>query len=160
MADNGIDSGKKILVVDDEEDILLTIREQLDSFDVTTANSFEIAKEYLERERFDLAILDIMGVRGFDLLHYAKEKKTPAIMLTAHAMNSESMQQSIEKGAISFLPKDEISRLDELVLDIFGELKKGRAHWPKLEKKLGARFRKEWGELWDRIQFPNDLDVD
>jgi DNA-binding response OmpR family regulator len=160
MASEGILSGKKILVVDDEEDVLETIKEQLSACDVTTANNFETAKEYLEKETFDLAILDIMGVRGFDLLLYAKKNKIRAIMLTAHAMNAESVQKSADKGAVSFLPKDEIYKLEELIAEIFGEMSKGRAHWPKLEERMGARFKKEWGKMWERIKFPRDLDID
>ena len=152
--------GKKILVVDDEDDVLQAIKEQLSECTVTTANNFEDAKEYLEKQKFDLAILDIMGVKGFDLLHYAKKNKIRAIMLTAHAMNAESMQISADRGAVSFWPKDEISKLEYLIAEIFGELNKGRAHWPKLEEKMGARFKKEWGEMWDRIKFPRDLDID
>jgi hypothetical protein len=101
-----------------------------------------------------------MGVKGFDLLHYAKEHKIPAVMLTAHAMNAESMQKSVEKGAVSFLPKDEISKLEELIAEIFGEINRGKTHWPKLEERMGARFKKEWKEMWDRIKFPRDLDID
>ncbi|MFC1822550.1 response regulator [Thermodesulfobacteriota bacterium] len=160
MTNNGILSGKKILVVDDEEDVLETIKEQLSVCDITTANNFETAKKYLENEKFDLAILDIMGVKGFDLLYYAKKNKTRAVMLTARAMNAESMQKSADKGAVSFLPKEEIFKLEEWIEEVFGELQKGRSHWRKLEERMGDRFKKEWGEMWDRIKFPRDLDID
>jgi len=140
--------------------VLETIKEQLSECDITTANNFEIAREFLKKNKFDLAILDIMGVRGFDLLHYAKENKIRAVMLTSHAMNAESMQKSIDKGAVSFLPKEELYRIEELIAEIFGELNKGRAHWPKLEERMGERFKKEWGEMWDRIRFPRDMDID
>ena len=105
MMNKGILGGKKILVVDDEEDVLETIKEQLSAFDVTTANNFETAKEYLENEKFDLAILDIMGVKGFDLLYYAKKNKIRAIMLTAHAMDAESMENLQTKVLYLFYPK-------------------------------------------------------
>ena len=59
-----------------------------------------------------------------------------------------------------FLPKEELFRLEELIAEIFGDLSEGRPHWPKLEKRLGDRLRKEWGEMWDRIKFPRDLDMD
>lgn len=158
MTDQETLRGKKILVVDDEVDVLETIREELDECDVTTADNFETAREYLKTETFDLAILDIMGVRGFDLLHYARKNKVRAVMLTSHAMNAESMLESINKGAVSFLPKDDISRLGELVSEIFGELVQGRPHWQKLKKRMEPRLNKEWGELWSRIKFPRELD--
>jgi DNA-binding response OmpR family regulator len=160
MPDSEIPRLKKVLVVDDEDDILETIKEQLIEYNVTTVNNFKDAKEYLEKEKFDLAILDIMGVRGFDLLHYAKKNKIRAIMLTANAMNAESIQRSVDQGAVSFLPKDEISNLEELIAEIFGELNKGKAHWPKLEEKMGPKFKRELGEMWDRIRFPKDMDID
>jgi len=160
MTKSDLMSGKKILAVDDEKDVLATIKDQLSAYELTTANNFEMAKELLRKEKFDLAILDIMGVRGFDLLHYARESKIPAVMLTAHAMNAESMEKSVEKGAVSFFPKDEIYNLEELVAEIFGEVKRGRTHWKKLEKRMGDKFKEEWGELWDNIKFPRDLDTD
>ncbi len=160
MAYEEILSGKKILVVDDEQDVLDIVKEQLSSCILTTATDFKTAKEHLEKDEFDLAILDIMGVRGFDLLHHAREKNIRAVMLTAHSMNAESMQRSIDRGAISFLPKDEMYRLDELVAEIFGDLAQGKAHWPKLEKRLQSKLKKEWGELWSRMKLPRDLDID
>lgn len=153
-------AGRKILAVDDEEDVLEIIEEQLEVCNLTTASSFEQAKQLLQTQTFDLAILDIMGVRGFDLLHLARANEIPAVMLTAHSMNAESMQRSVDGGALSFLPKDEIYRLEELVAEILGELGHGRSHWPKLEKRLGERLKKEWGDLWERIRFPRDLDID
>jgi len=64
MAENDILKGKKILAVDDEQDILDTLVEILSECNVLTATSFESAKELLETETYDAAILDIMGVRG------------------------------------------------------------------------------------------------
>jgi DNA-binding response OmpR family regulator len=160
MSEADILSGKKILAVDDEEDVLETITDQLGACEITTADNFETAKDLLKKEKFDLAILDIMGVKGFDLLHYAKESKVPAVMLTARAMNAESMQKSVEKGAVSFLPKDELYNLEQLVAEIFGEMKRGRTHWKRLEERMGTRLKEEWGKLWENIKFPRDLDTD
>ena len=91
MASDDILKGKKILVVDDEPDVLESIEEILDDCDVETASSFESAKELFEKKDFDAAILDIMGVRGFDLLEIATEKKIPALMLTDHGLNHDNM---------------------------------------------------------------------
>jgi CheY-like chemotaxis protein len=148
--------GKRILAVDDEEDILAIIREQLPECSITTAKTYESAKEQIERESFDLVILDIMGVRGFDLLNMTTARRIPAVMLTAHAMTPESLQRSIDAGAVSFLPKDELSRLTELIEEIFGELAHGKSHWNKLRGRLGPTFRELWGEMWDTIRFPPD----
>jgi hypothetical protein len=45
---------------------------------IDAAHSFEGAKEFLETNEYDIAVLDIMGVRGYDLLEIAKQKGTPA----------------------------------------------------------------------------------
>ncbi len=105
MAGLEIVDGKQILAVDDEKVVLDIIREQLETARLTTATDFQTAKERLEKEHFDLVILDIMGVRGFELLDLATANKTPAVMLTAHALTPDSLQKSIDKGAVSFLPK-------------------------------------------------------
>jgi FixJ family two-component response regulator len=48
MASDDLLKGRKILVVDDELDILDTLVDMLDQCDVETASSFESAKELLE----------------------------------------------------------------------------------------------------------------
>lgn len=159
MLDKEILTGKKILAVDDERDVLAVIREELDACNLTTASDFDTARHYLERDSFDLVILDIMGVRGFDLLDIAREKRLPAVMLTAHAMTPNSFQNSIDKGAVSFLPKEELSRLEELIIEIFEELGKGKTHWRRLTERLGPRFHEMWGQLWEEIRFPPESNI-
>ena len=53
MVSNEILKGKKILAVDDEQDILDTLEEILTECNVQTATSFESAKELLETEAYD-----------------------------------------------------------------------------------------------------------
>lgn len=159
MLEQDILAGKRILAVDDEEDVLDVIEEQLDDCDLVTAKDYHGAKELLEKDIYDLAVLDIMGVRGFDLLEIATRRKIPAVILTAHAMTPESLQKAIDKGAVSFLPKDELARLSELVAEILGEVKQGRTHWAKLKSSLGHRFKEMWGEMWEEIKFPRDPNI-
>ena len=90
MASENILEGKKILIVDDEVDILESLEDLLDDCDIETASTFEAAKDLLEKNTYDAAILDIMGVRGFDLLEVTTEKKIPALMLTAHGLSPEN----------------------------------------------------------------------
>ena len=77
-------------------------------------------KELLEKNPYDIAVLDIMGVRGYDLLQIADRRNIPAVMLTAHALSPESLKKSIKLGAVSFLPKEKMpelpSYLEEVVL--------------------------------------------
>jgi DNA-binding response OmpR family regulator len=99
MASENILQGKKILIVDDEVDILESLEDLLDECDIETASTFEAAKELLDANTYDAAILDIMGVRGFDLLEVATDKKVPALMLTAHGLNPDNLVGSIKLGA-------------------------------------------------------------
>jgi DNA-binding response OmpR family regulator len=87
MDEESLLKGKKILVVDDEPDILETLEELLYMSDVTKASTFEEAKKLLETRPFDIAILDIMGVGGFYLLGIANREKVIGVMLTAHALS-------------------------------------------------------------------------
>ncbi len=106
--------GKKILIVDDEPDVLDTLEELLSMCQVVKATSFEEAKQYLNKQSFDMAVLDIMGVNGYDLLDIAVAKKVTAVMLTAHALSPEDTMKSFKCGAAYYVPKDKISRYREI----------------------------------------------
>ncbi len=54
--------GKTILVVDDEEDVLETIKDILETSNIDTALDYNTAVEKIFLNKYDLAILDIMGV--------------------------------------------------------------------------------------------------
>ncbi len=144
--------GKKILAVDDELDVLEMVEEQLESCDVVTASSYEQAKDKLSSDSFDLVLLDIMGVNGFDLLEICKQKGLPAAMLTAHALNIDSINKAVRLGAVSFLPKEELANLELHVADIFEGLAQGRSHWRKLFDRLGSFFNERLGITWEEIQ--------
>ena len=149
--------GKRLLAVDDEPDVLDIIAEVLYYSEVVTAGSFESARALISQESFDLVILDIMGVNGFALLEACREHKLPAAMLTAHAINVESLNLAIKLGAVSFLPKEELHRLPGLVAEILEEIEQGRSHWEKLFQRLGPFFKEKLGVLWediDQSKFP------
>jgi DNA-binding response OmpR family regulator len=90
MTQKDLLEGKRILIVDDEPDVLETLEEFLTMCDVTKATTYEKAKDLLETRDFDLAILDIMGVKGYELLEVATQKNIIAVMLTAHALSPDS----------------------------------------------------------------------
>ena len=67
-------NNKRLLAVDDEPDVLETLEEQLEEFEGLTfdrATDYETGYHLLRSWTYDLVILDIMGVRGFDLLNAA-----------------------------------------------------------------------------------------
>lgn len=147
--------GKRILAVDDEPDILELVREALVESEVTTARSFEAAKQLINSRQFDLVILDIMGVDGFALLQECRAHNLPAAMLTAHAVTIQSINQAMKLGAVSFLPKDELVRLPELVAEILEDVAAGRSHWQRLFRRLGPFFKERLGLTWDDLEKPS-----
>ena len=148
MTGNDILKGKKILVVDDEPDVLESLKEILQECDVETASSYESAKELFERIEFDAAILDIMGVRGFDLLEIATEKKIPALMLTAHGLNPDNLVGSIKLGAKSYIPKEKMSEIDIYLKEIFIAKEKGIEKSGNWFDRLGSFFENRFGSGW------------
>ncbi|MCG6909452.1 MAG: response regulator [Deltaproteobacteria bacterium] len=153
-------SGKSILAVDDERDILETIEDILDGSTVDTARDYETASDKIKRNKYDLAILDIMGVDGLQLLEECVAKGIPAVMLTAHAVNPETLMSSIRKGAISYLPKESLAELDDLLNQILGAFARGEAPWKLLFDKLGDYFDDRFGEGWKESDgaFWNDFE--
>ena len=104
MDDLQILKGKRILVVDDEPDILESIVELLDTCMIDTAQDFQTGEKCLGEFDYDAAILDVMGVDGYKLLKIAKQKGIPTIMLTAHALSPNYLIKSIKEGAHVYLP--------------------------------------------------------
>ncbi|MGD2269618.1 MAG: response regulator [Desulfobacterales bacterium] len=137
---------KVILVVDDEQDVLDTVEEVLDMCLVTKAKDYETARQYLIGYTYDIVILDIMGVNGFDLLKTSVKRGFPTIMLTAYALTPDALEKSIKLGAVSFLPKEKMAELEEFLSDVV--LKDGQPVWEKLFDKLGNFFNKRFGPDW------------
>ena len=154
MNDDSFLKGNRILAVDDETDVLEVINEQLHDVEVITADNYTRAKELLESERFDLVILDIMGVKGFELLKICGDRKLPAAMLTARAVTIDAINQSLKLGAVSFLPKDELGNIRALVSEILDGLEHGKSHWPKLFQRLGPLFKEKFGIIWNDLEKP------
>ena len=137
---------KVILVVDDEPDVLETVGEELDMALIHKAGDYDTALQYLLSYTYDVVILDIMGVNGFELLKNAVSRGFPAVMLTAHAVTTDALKKSIKLGAISFLPKEKMSELKEFLEDVV--LNGGKSIWIKLFDRLGAYFNKRFGPDW------------
>jgi DNA-binding NtrC family response regulator len=148
MASDDILKGKKVLAVDDEPDILDTLEELLDECEIETASNFESAKELLENNVYDVAILDIMGVRGFDLLKIATKKKIPSLMLTAHGLNPDNLVGSIRLGAKSYIPKDRIADIKIYLKEILLAREKGVEKSGNWFDRLSSYFDDRFGYGW------------
>jgi CheY-like chemotaxis protein len=140
--------GKRILAVDDEIDILETIEDILDEADIDKASDYESASRKIKNNRYDLAILDIMGVNGLELLEEAVGRGIPAVMLTAHAINPQTLMESIRKGAISYLPKETLTDLDKLLEELVTAYEQGQPPWKLLFDRLGEYFNERFGPDW------------
>jgi len=149
MDNNQSRNGKKILVVDDELDILETLEELLeDDFTVDCASSFEEAVAFLKNNTYSVAILDIMGVRGYDLLEATHTLGIPTLMLTAHALSPDNLKKSIEQGADAYIPKDKMVDIAMYVEDVLISRKdKGKPKF-KWYARLKPRFNEFFGKGW------------
>ncbi|MFH0845548.1 MAG: response regulator, partial [Pseudomonadota bacterium] len=139
---------KKVLIVDDEADILETLEGLLQGNDIFKASSYDEAKQLLESQDFDIAILDIMGVNGFALLDIANEKKIIAIMLTAHALSLESTIKAYKRGAAFFVPKEEMINITSFIDDVLKAKEKGENYWSSWLERLGDYYEKRFGKGW------------
>ena len=149
MDPNKLLHGKRILVVDDEPDVLESLIELLDMCKIDTASSFEEGKQQLETEPYDLAILDIMGVDGFELLKVANKCGTPALMLTAHGLSEENLKRSAEEGACYYAPKEKMHEIHIFVADVLEALEKKKSTWDKFFERLASYYDKRFhGTNW------------
>jgi DNA-binding NtrC family response regulator len=144
--------GLIILIVDDEPDILSILEEELTdacmNCRIVKAETYEWARDLMDTTPFDLVILDIMGVRGFDLLKQAVGLNYKVVMLTAHALSSENLRKAFEMGARSYLPKEQLGNIVPFLEDVLpGDSHSG---WEKLFDKLGGFFTKRFGKNWQQ----------
>jgi CheY-like chemotaxis protein len=151
--------GKRVLIVDDEPDVLELLIELLDMCKVDAASSFEQAKELLENNAYQAAVLDIMGVKGYELLEIANRRDVPALMLTAHAISEDHLRKSIEKGASFYVPKDEMNRIATFLTDMLDAIEKKKNVWARwyerlsgfCDRRFGPKWRDEDPEFWDKV---------
>jgi len=108
---------QKILIVEDSSDISRLVRHILTEagYDVTVAEDGQGGWDAFERDRPDLALLDVNlpNVDGIELCRRIKQASsaTPVIMLTVQA-ETEAVQRGIRAGANTYLAKPfEISQL-------------------------------------------------
>lgn len=146
MASESVLKDRLVLVVDDEPDVPETVEEELDICIVHKAADYDTASQYLRNYTYDIVILDIMGVNGFELLRTSVSRGFPTVMLTAHALTPQALKTSIKLGAVSFLPKEKMADLRTYLEDVV--LGGGRPVWQRLFDRLGGYFNKRFGPGW------------
>ena len=143
-------NGKKILAVDDDPEVLTVLEEEITdecpNCTMDKATNYQEAAELLKSRDYDVVILDIMGVRGFDLLEIAVSRNLKVAMLTAHALSVENLKKSHDMGARAFLPKDKLGEIVPFLEDVLRyEFVPGWRHlMDRLEDHFNERFGSDW----------------
>ena len=128
-----------ILVVDDEKNITELLKDILEDegYSVETAYSIKEAKEKIQKNIFDIALIDVWlpDGDGLELIPFIKKHtpKTKIIMISGHA-NIPVAVQALKEGAFDFLEKP-IS-IDNLL----SVVERG---YKELQKDLEYKFLKE-----------------
>lgn len=143
-------NGKRILAVDDEFDVLSTLEEEIldtcQDCHFERATTYEEASGKLKSGSYDVVILDIMGVQGFDLLDLAVKRNFKVAMLTAHALSPEALKRSMEMGARAYLPKEKLGEIAPFLEDVLKyDYLPG---WKHVLKRLEGFFNNLWGIEW------------
>jgi DNA-binding NtrC family response regulator len=139
---------KRILIVDDEPDVLNSFEDLLPMCDVVKASNFEEGRELLETQFFDMAVLDIMGVDGYKLLEVAKQRGVIAVMLTAHALSPEETIKSFEQGAAYYVPKEKLGKITTYLNDVLEARAKGKNLWSRWFDRFAAYYDRKFGSEW------------
>jgi DNA-binding response OmpR family regulator len=154
MAESVLDR-KRILAVDDEPDVLNILEEEIriaaPKCKFEKASTYEEAVKKLESQNYDAVILDIMGVRGFDLLDLAVKRNLRVAMLTAHSFNPESLKRSIDMKARAYLPKEKLGEIVPFLEDILEETDH-LSGWARQMEKLDGFFKESWGTEWQKSE--------
>ncbi|UCG63583.1 MAG: response regulator [Deltaproteobacteria bacterium] len=161
MANRSLLDWKRVLIVDDEPDVLEILEELLPMCDVVKATSYDEGKVLLETQYFDMVILDIMGVDGYKLLEIAKEREVIPIMLTAHALSPDNVIRSYKEGAASYVPKEKMDKIVTFLSDILEAREKGKSFWWRwldrfasyFDRKFGPDWREKDKEFWEKFPY-------
>lgn len=138
-------AGKRVLIVDDEPDVLEALSSLLDICKIDASATFEDAKQLLNDNEYDIAILDIMGVNGFELLRIAKEKGVPCLMLTAHGLSEQNLNRSVQEGASYYAPKEKSHEIVKYVADVLQARSQEVSPWIRWMERLGSFFDRRFG---------------
>ena len=151
---------KKILVVDDEKNIRLTLSQALETLGmpVQTAGDGEEALQKLQDSDFSLVLLDLKlpGMDGLEVLRRIRESrpKTRVIMITAHGTIDYAVE-AMKLGAVDFLRKPfspgEIRRLVSQVLERQDQEGEGLPGYQTLIDEARNRLRE--GDLESAWEF-------
>ena len=110
MSESSIPAAKRVLLVEDEPGLVLTLSDRLKSegYHVSSATDGVSAMAIAGKQHFDVILLDVMlpGVSGFDVCRDLRQQglKTPIIMLTARGQVMDKVL-GLKIGADDYLTK-------------------------------------------------------
>jgi signal transduction histidine kinase len=160
----------KVLVVDDEESVVVTIKAilQLDGYDVATTTSGMQARKMVRDVEYDLVLTDLRleDGDGLDVLKAVRERypETVTIMLTGYA-SLESAIQALRAGAYDYLVKP--SEVEELRSTVARGIERRRlgqelrlrvTELADLNSSLQRRIDEATAELKERYEQLKELD--
>jgi CheY-like chemotaxis protein len=107
-----VNERRRVLVVDDEPDVLLLCRVNLEfeGYEVVEASDGEEAMERLREQRFDVVLLDVMMPKmdGWQVLEAVKAdeslRELPVVMLTAKVQDQDQIR-GWSQGAADYITK-------------------------------------------------------
>jgi CheY-like chemotaxis protein len=145
-------NGKRILAVDDEIDVLMVLEDEIleaaPNCSYEKATTYEGAVEKLKTNFYDVVVLDIMGVQGFDLLELAVSRNFRVAMLTAHALTPEALKRAFEMKAHAYLPKEKLGEIVPFLEDVLRyEYLPG---WKRLLDNLKGFFDSKFESDWEK----------
>ena len=123
----------RILIVDDEEDLISTMAERLElrGFEVDTATTGEGGLELVAKSAYSVLILDVKmpGISGLDLMTRIKEEQPdlPVILFTGHSSLADA-QKGTQQGAFAYLLKP--IKIDEMMNTIKNAIGGGKDQAP------------------------------
>ena len=136
---------QKILIVEDEEAIanLIKINLTVEGYQCTCAYDGKSGADHIEKEAYDLILLDIMlpEIDGYELLEYIKPMGTPVIFLTAKG-NVNDRIKGLRLGADDYIVKPfqvgELTARVEAVLRRYGK-GSGKLFFADIEIDIASR---------------------
>ena len=136
---------QKILIVEDEEGIanLIKINLTVEGYQCTCAYDGKSGADHIEKEAYDLILLDIMlpEIDGYELLEYIKPMGTPVIFLTAKG-NVNDRIKGLRLGADDYIVKPfqvgELTARVEAVLRRYGK-GSGKLFFADIEIDIASR---------------------
>lgn len=118
-----------LLVVDDDKNIRYLIKEvfEAEHFTVKTAEDGKAALDFLDKEKFDLAIVDIMmpNLNGYEFTEQLRtfDKELPVLMISAKQL-SEDRKKGFTAGIDDFMTKP--LDTEELILHVKALLRRAK----------------------------------